>query len=142
MEDLLEFLFGQLTGGARGGDDSAPSPEPPAPPPAAKGRYPMPQATRRYPQPIVRGRPVPAPQQTQPKPPIVRPSAPVPQQGQPAPPSQFPAAAAPLAPPAPRAASNLLSAFSSRERLLGAIVLSEALAPPPGLRPRSPGGGF
>jgi hypothetical protein len=54
-----------------------------------------------------------------------------------------PAAAPVLAPAAPpKEAPPLLNAFTSRERLLGAIVLSEALAPPPGLRPRNPGGGF
>jgi hypothetical protein len=41
----------------------------------------------------------------------------------------------PLVPPAPP--PGLLSAFTSRERLLAAIVLSEALAPPVALRDNS-----
>jgi pyruvate/2-oxoglutarate dehydrogenase complex dihydrolipoamide acyltransferase (E2) component len=119
--DALEYLIAQLVGRAREGGDGG------APPDAA----PPPQAERRYPQPVVRGRrpaPVPAPpaQPPRPAPAVAAPTAPAPQP-----------AAAPR-PPAPA----LLGAFTSRERLLGALVLAEALAPPPGLRPRSPGGGF
>jgi hypothetical protein len=47
-------------------------------------------------------------------------------------PTPVPAAVEPLV-------SELLEAFGSRRALLGAIVLSEALAPPLGLRSRDPG---
>jgi hypothetical protein len=64
----------------------------------------------------------------------VRPATPQPPAPRPVAPAPRPAAQVDVPPPPP---PGLLSAFTSRERLLAAIVLSEALAPPVALRDNS-----
>ncbi len=116
MEEVIGLIVDALTKNARG-QRPAPAPQPPNRP--AQPRI----AQRRTP-----AAPGPAPAAVPPAPP-----RPAPARSAPAAPAD-PFVAASAAPHPSAAGVSLLSAFTSRERLLAAIVLSEALGAPVALR--------
>lgn len=114
MEEVIGLIVDALAKSARGKQPSPPAkpPQPPEPPPSGRLDVRLPTAAQRpAPRPAPARRPTPA---------------------MPAPADPF--AVAPPAPHPSAAGASLLSAFTSRERLLAAIVLSEALGAPVALR--------
>jgi len=125
VEEVIGLIVDALAKGSRGQKPSQPGkpPQRPAPPPAGRLVVRVPATAQR---PASSAAPVASPAAVAQRP------APAPRT---APPPADPFAAAVVAAPHPSPqGASLLSAFTSRERLLAAIVLSEALGAPVALR--------